>query len=83
MKSEYMINQRGARIALEEVMTVERRDHWNAAMLHMRLALELLDSAEAPALIGARLDQAIHALQKELDRSPATHLPKLRDSKES
>jgi len=39
-------------------------------MLHMRLALELLDASDAPALIGARLDQAIDALQRELDRLP-------------
>ena len=51
----------------------ERRSHWSAAMLHMRLALELLDETEAPAHVGARLDQAIDALQKELGRasSPA------------
>jgi hypothetical protein len=51
------------------MMSFEQQDHWSAAMLHMRLALELLDSAEAPALIGARLDQAIEALQTELNRS--------------
>jgi hypothetical protein len=57
-------------------MPFERHDHWSAAMLHMRLALELLDSSDAPALIGARLDQAIDALQKELNRLP----PRLRTS---
>ena len=51
-------------------MPFEQRDHWSAAMLHMRLALELLDSSDAPALIGARLAQAIDALQRELDRLP-------------
>ena len=51
-------------------MPFEQRDHWSAAMLHMRLALELLDSSDAPALIGARLSQAIDALQRELDRLP-------------
>lgn len=51
-------------------MSFEQRDHWGAAMLHMRLALELLDSSDAPALIGARLAQAIDALQRELDRLP-------------
>jgi hypothetical protein len=40
-------------------------------MLHMRLALELLDSSDAPALIGARLAHAIDALQRELDRLPS------------
>jgi hypothetical protein len=50
-------------------MAFEQRDHWNAAMLHMRLALELLDSTDAPAIIGARLDQAIDALERELERS--------------
>jgi hypothetical protein len=48
----------------------EQHDHWSAAMLHMRLALELLDSSDAPPIIGARLDQAIDALQRELDRLP-------------
>lgn len=37
-------------------------------MLHMRLALELLDSSGAPAIVGARLDQAIDALERELHR---------------
>jgi len=50
-------------------MTFEQRDHWNAAMLHLRLALELLDSSDAPAIVGARLDQAIDSLEKELRRS--------------
>lgn len=50
-------------------MTLEQRDHWNAAMLHLRLALELLDSSDAPAIVGARLDQAIDSLEKELRRS--------------
>jgi hypothetical protein len=52
-------------------MPFEQRDHWSAAMLHMRLALELLDSSDAPALIGARLAHAIDALQRELDRLPS------------
>jgi len=51
-------------------MPFERHDHWTAAMLHMRLALELLDSSDAPPIVGARLDQAIAVLQKELDRLP-------------
>ena len=50
-------------------MPFEQRDHWSAAMLHMRLALELLDTSNAPAIVGARLDQAIDALQRELERS--------------
>jgi hypothetical protein len=50
-------------------MAFEQRDHWNAAMLHLRLALELLDSSDAPAIVGARLDQAIDSLEKELRRS--------------
>jgi hypothetical protein len=49
-------------------MPFEQRDHWNAAMLHMRLALELLDLADAPAVVGARLAQAIDALERELQR---------------
>lgn len=51
-------------------MAFELRDHWSTALLHMRLALELLDASDAPALIGARLDQAIDALQRELDQLP-------------
>lgn len=47
-------------------MALEQQDHWGAAMLHMRLALELLDVTEAPAHVGARLDHAIHDLQEEL-----------------
>ena len=58
-------------------MPFERHDHWSAAMLHMRLALELLDASDAPAIVGARLDQAIEVLQKELDRLP----PRLQDTK--
>ena len=64
-------------------MTHEQQDHWSAAMLHMRLALELLDSAEAPALVGARLDQAIDALQRELIRSGATQLSRKRRASHS
>ena len=58
-------------------MPFEQHDHWAAAMLHMRLALELLDSSNAPPIVGARLDQAIDALQRELDRLP----PRLRTKK--
>lgn len=47
-------------------MALEQQDHWGAAMLHMRLALELLDVTEAPAHVGARLDHAIDDLQEEL-----------------
>lgn len=54
------------------MMGFEQRDHWNAAMLHLRLALDLLDSSDAPAIVGARLDQAVDALEKELRRSAAS-----------
>lgn len=55
-------------------MALEQQNHWGAAMLHMRLALELLDVTEAPAHVGARLDHAIHDLQEELRQATATGL---------
>lgn len=58
-------------------MSREKQDHWGAAMLHMRLALELLDLTEAPGHIGARLDHAMDGLQKELRRSGVTELSPL------
>ncbi len=51
-------------------MSFEQRDHWGGAMLHMRPALVVLASADAPAVTGARLAQALDALQRELDRLP-------------
>lgn len=41
------------------------------ALQQLKLALELLDKAEAPAAIGAHLDLAINRLEAHLDESLA------------
>lgn len=46
------------------------------ALAHMRLALELLDRAKAPADIGAHLDLAVVRLEESVDFKPVTFRPR-------
>ena len=50
----------------------ERQQFLAEAEGHLRSALDLLDSAAAPAHIGAHVDLAIHQLQTELDAARET-----------
>lgn len=50
----------------------QRHDLMSEALAQLRVALEMLDRAEAPAQIGARVDQAIHELRALLASSPGS-----------
>jgi len=60
---------------MSAVSSEDRRELMNQALERLRSALDLLDGADAPAQIGARVDHAIQELSLALTSITGTPAP--------